>query len=258
MNDLVSSYLPTPDYIPNYSTPNLSNLTNLDAVTPMNNNNNCDGAVIILDANESNVVEEHRQNEDYPMAYYDRPMNVDVSHDVIDYESQNNKFIQSRTMDGPDYMIVPSTTIVDPTDDILDLTNDEVEQMIDNNLIASQCLGGFTTTTTESEAQIGRGRINVVGNLMRSNFVAATIDVMDHISDVPQIDLADDDDSGGPSTSGDRLSQAKKRSGRPKGARKTSCEFEPTNFFFDVSTDFIIYFRRSYGQGQCVAIQVSN
>lgn len=232
MNDLVSNYLTTPDYMPNYATPSAYSLTNLDAVAQ---DANADG-VIVLDAivDEPMVdagVEQQRTADQFqfPIPFHDRSIDVDGAQNVIDYGFLNNKYIQPRTMmDGPDYMIVSSDGIIDTPDDILDLTNDEVDQIIDSTLIGAQCFDGFTEATHETVPQTHRARINVVGNLMRAEFANTcddgNHDEANHTPELPKIDVVcGDEDASVQSTTGDANSQAKKRSGRPKGARKT-CE----------------------------------
>lgn len=212
MNDLVSNYLTTPDYMPNYATPSTYSLTNLDVAAPATNS---DG-VIVLDANADGaaaVVEQQRNGEQPSIPY--------GGHHVIDYDFLSNKFIQPRTMDGPDYMLVSSDAIIDTADDILDLTTDEVDQ-----IIGSQCFDGFTQAAHDSTPQTNKARINVVGNLMRADFAAAVDDANDdevnHTAETPKLDLvrAADGDVCVQSTTRDAIGQAKKRSGRPKGARK--------------------------------------
>lgn len=222
MSDLVSNFLSTPEYMPNYATPGTYSLTNLDATTPETSA----ADIIVLDANVDEpaaAVEQQRNSDQYPMPFYDRP--VDSGQHVIDYDFLSNKFLQPRAMDGPDYMIVSSDAIIDTADDILDLTNDEVDQIIDNNFIGSQCFDGFTQAHHESTPQPSRGRINVVGNLMPADFVVddGSNNEVNHTVEVPKIDLVQgDDDVYVQSTTTDAYGQMRKRSGRPKGARKTS------------------------------------
>lgn len=204
MNDLVSNYLTTPEYMPNYATPSNYSLTNLDVAAPVTN---ADG-VIVLDAN------------------------VDSGQHVMDYDFLSNRFMQPRAMDGPDYMIGPSDAIIDTADDILDLTTDEVDQFIDNNLIGAQCFDGFTQSAHEPTPQTNKARINVVGNLMRADFATAAGDTShgeaNHVVEAPKMDAvcSTEDDACVQSTTSDANGQTKKRSGRPKGARKI-CKLNP-------------------------------
>lgn len=229
MNDLVSNYLTTPEYMPNYVTQSTYSLTNLDAVPPVPNT---DG-VIVLDANAEDTaaaVGQQRNGEEHPIQFHDRPMNVDSSHHEIDYDFLSNKFVQPRTMDGPDYMIVSSDAIIESADDILDLTNDEVDQIIDSNLIGSQCFDGFAQTAHEATPQPNKARINVVSNLMRADLASPVVEASqiesDYFTEVPKTDLvcATDGDAYVQSIPSDPNGQSKKRSGRPKGARK-SCKY---------------------------------
>lgn len=225
MNELVSNYLTTCEYMPNYATPSSFSLTNLETAASIANG---DDGVIVLDANadESTLVDQQRNSEQFPTSFYARSMNGDgaINSHVIDYDFLSNKFMQSREMDGPDYMIVSSDTIIDATDDILDLTNDEVDQIIDNNLIESQCFDGFGHVAHEPVTQPNKARINVVGNLMRAEFTTS-IDDTNHAADVRKMDLVCGvDEAFVQSTIADAFGQAKKRSGRPKGARKT-CKY---------------------------------
>lgn len=230
MNDLVSNYLTTPEYMTNYATPSTYSLTNLDATAPAANAN----GIIVLDTNvdESTAaaVDQQRTVEQFSMPFYERPMNADGSQHVIDHDFLSNKFNQSRPMDGQDYMIVSSEAIIDTADDILDLTNDEVDQIIDNHLAESQCFDGFAQTTHESMHQTNKARINVVGNLMRADFTTAADDLchdeVNHMVEEPKIDLVcANSDACVQSTTSDAYGQTKKRSGRPKGARKM-CKYK--------------------------------
>lgn len=60
------------------------------------------------------------------------------SDDYLDHDDGNhffgNKCMPMKALDNTDYMIVSSEEIID----ILDLTNDEVEQILDDNMISSQ------------------------------------------------------------------------------------------------------------------------
>lgn len=225
MNDLVSNLLTTPDYMPNYTTPSAYVCTGQESVASAVNVNE----VIVLDMNAKDATlvteQQHRNGEQLPMALHDRSTNVDSGHHVIDYDFMGNKLIPQRTMDGPEYMIVSSDGIIDAADDILDLTNDEVDQIIDHHLIGSQCFDGFPPVAHESTPQTNKARINVVGNLMRPDFTGAADDPapfsVDRTNEAPH--TTEDDACAQPPT-GDSNGHTKKRSGRPKGARKT-CKY---------------------------------
>lgn len=230
MNDLVSNYLTTPEYMPNYTTPNTYSLTNLDAASSVPNS----GEVIVLDAtvNESAVVEQQQSNEDQ-FPYFDRQTNVDGTQHVIDYDFVYNKFVQPRTMDGSDnmnYMIVSSEAV--PANDILDLTHDD-------HYI--ECFDEFPQPTQEPVPQMNKARINVVGNLMRTDFATEISNDGNHsdLNPMPGVDsVRHEDEACVQSTTSDTFGQSKKRSGRPKGARKT-CKFIPrSTFSIDFQTSF--------------------
>lgn len=272
MNDLVSNYLTTPDYMPNYVTPSAYSLTNLDAVAPVAD---ADG-VIVLDSNVDKpavavaAVDQQRNSDQFqfPMPFHDRSMNVDGAQNVTDYDFLNTKYIQPRTpMDGPDYLIVCSDEIIDKPYDTLDLTNDEVDQIIDSTLIGSQCFDGFTQATHEIVPQTHRARINVVGNLMRAEFANACDDENhDEVHHTPELlkthSVCGDDDTRVQSTTGDATSQAKKRSGRPKGARKT-CKYTrrapcTTHYQIICLCFFFSLFSRCHIEDELSPIQMSH
>lgn len=252
MNDLVSNYLTTPEYMPNYTTPNTYSLTNLDAASSMIN----PGEVIVLDAtvNEPVVVEQQQSNEEqFPMPYFDRSTNVDGTQHVIDYDFLcNNKFVQPRTMDGSDnmnFMIVSSEAV--PANDILDLTHDD-------HYI--ECFDEFPQSTQEPVPQMNKARINVVGNLMRTDFATEMLNDGNHseLNPMPGVDsIRYEDETCVQSTTSDTFGQSKKRSGRPKGARKT-CKFilRPTS-----SIDFQIFLcfrRRCHIKDERSSVQMSH
>lgn len=91
------------------------------------------------------------------------------SDDYLDHDDDNhcftNKCMPMKTLDNTDYMIVSSEAIID----ILDLTNDEVEQILDDNLISSQDFEMLNSPrlSQSSQSYNRMPRINLATNLTK-------------------------------------------------------------------------------------------
>lgn len=91
-----------------------------------------------------------------------------LSDDYLEQHDEGNHFFGNKCMpmkspfDSSDYMIVTSEEIID----ILDLTNDEVEQILDDNMISSQDFDTFNSPRlSQSMQQFNRvPRINFATN----------------------------------------------------------------------------------------------
>lgn len=154
------------------------------------------------------------------------------SDDYLEHDDGNhffgNKCMPLKTLDNTDYMIVSSEDI-----DILDLTNDEVEQILDDNMISTH---DFDTLNSPRSIQSFNRvpRINLATNLTKiaSPLMAEQEGKMIDMRplETPTINL----DTGNSSTEQDaetneitksitdQVSVVKKKSGRTKGARQIS------------------------------------
>lgn len=171
--------------------------------------------------------------------------NIDISgptssDDCLDHDDGNhffaNKCMPIKTLDNTDYMIVSSEEIID----ILDLTNDEVEQILDDNMISSQDFDTLNTPKLlQSAAPSNRvPRINFATNLTK----VASSSVNEHEEgkgfdmrplETPtnNLDTATDNIEIVPELTDTSnlitmpVSVTKKKSGRTKGARQISMFF---------------------------------
>lgn len=147
-----------------------------------------------------------------------------------------NKCMPMKTLDNTDYMIVSSEEIID----ILDLTNDEVEQILDDNMISTQDFDTLNSPRLSQSTSLTQPfnrvpRINLATNLKKVasptlmvEYEGKTIDMRS--LETPTINL----DTGNSSTEHDvdsiesaklitdQVSVVKKKSGRTKGARQIS------------------------------------
>lgn len=115
-------------------------------------------------------------------------------------DGEMNNFNDRNSSADSNYVVVTSQEIIHPTDDILDLTNDEVDQIIDNNL-PSQCFTEpFILPRTEDmesskDESMKKSTMDIV-EVLQNDFKE---------SEIPEATV-----------------EMKKRCGRPKGARRTS------------------------------------
>lgn len=168
------------------------------------------------------------------------------SDDYLDHNDGNhyftNKCMPMKSLDNTDYMIVSSEEIID----ILDLTNDEVEQILDDNMISTQDFDTLNSPRpSQSMQQFNRmPRINFATNLTKiasplmAEHEGKTIDMRP--LETPTIDL----DTNATETESTTLDTTKlitmmpmpvpmpapvqitkKKSGRTKGARQISMFF---------------------------------
>lgn len=92
-----------------------------------------------------------------------------TSDEYLDHDDGNhffaNKCMPMKALDNTDYMIVSSEAIID----ILDLTNDEVEQILDDNLISSQDFEMLNSPRLSQSSQPYNRipRINLATNLTK-------------------------------------------------------------------------------------------
>lgn len=177
-----------------------------------------------------------------------------ASDDYLDHDDGNNFFANKcmpmKTLDNTDYMIVSSEAIID----ILDLTNDEVEQILDDNLISSQDFEMLHSPRIAQPSQPCNRlpRINLATNLTKMNSLQHQIQEQ-HTGEgkinnmrsleTPTIDLVSVMPTTNPPTTDAvdvetddttklikvPVSVNKKKSGRTKGARQISMFF---NFVF--------------------------
>lgn len=161
------------------------------------------------------------------------PSDVYLDHDDGNHFF-GNKCMPMKAFDSTDYMIVSSEEIID----ILDLTNDEVEQILDDNLISSQDFDTLNSPrlSQSTTTQYNRvPRINLATNLTK---IASPLIVEPEDKGIdmrpletPTINLdttTEFDDAERPkSTDTTKLITmqvpiTKKKSGRTKGARQIS------------------------------------
>lgn len=168
----------------------------------------------------------------------------------------------AKTLDtNVDFMFVSPDEIIDPANVILDLTNDEVEQILDDNLISVQDLDVIGGATSRSAPEIQSckrlPRINIATNLTKA-FVDVTNEldgklsndsvVIDHILtiddghaddgllDAVAVDEVDVGSAADPCERSEAdTSVMKKKSGRTKGSRQLSkCFFLIVQLFIVV------------------------
>lgn len=248
VNDFVTNFsnetfLTATDYMTNYAGNSANsnyNLTNLETATaPLQNQHDANNIIVlnesIFDANQCE--RSNSTGNQFIVPTYDRhtieiyPNNNNNNTAISGYNNvcydehnfPNNKFMENKITDNSDFMFVSSDEIINcnPTDDILDLTNDEVEHIFDNNLITPQCFDAFDQKECLT-VQPTKARINVVGNLIKTIPTECSSDKDGMRSlETPQIDLVDDlsDEMD------DKITDVKKKGGRPKGARRTSKHF---------------------------------
>lgn len=170
------------------------------------------------------------------------PSDVYLDHDDGNHFF-TNKCMPMKTLDNTDYMIVSSEEIID----ILDLTNDEVEQMFDDNMISSQDFDTLNSPRLSQSTQYNRvPRINLATNLTK---IASPLIVEPEDKGIdmrpletPTINLDTTTTTGTdvdlPKTNNItklitmHVPITKKKSGRTKGARQISIYFYSFYFFF--------------------------
>lgn len=155
------------------------------------------------------------------------------SDDYLEHDDGNHFFgtkcMPMKTLDT-DYMIVSSEII-----DILDLTNDEVEQILDDNMISSQDFDTLGPRLSQSSVQpLNRlPRINFATNLTKvssplmGDYEGKTIDMRSLETPTINLDTANTEHDSEPIETAKLItdqvtSVTKKKSGRTKGARQIS------------------------------------
>lgn len=165
------------------------------------------------------------------------------SDDYLEHDDGNHFFgtkcMPMKALDT-DYMIVSSEEIID----ILDLTNDEVEQILDDNMISSQ---DFDTLNSPRLSQSTvqpfnrMPRINLATNLTKvasplmGDYEGKTIDMRSLETPTINLDITLTENEcetiEAAKLNTEPISVAKKKSGRTKGARQISKCFFPSTFF---------------------------
>lgn len=180
------------------------------------------------------------------------------SDDYLNHDDGNhffaNKCLPMKTFDNTDYMIVSEEII-----DILDLTNDEVEQILDDNMISSHDFDTLNSPRlTQSQIQIQQPptyssripRINLATNLTKApspiivnvtECEGKTIDMrpletptinLDAAAAAADIECVTGDTGKVATTAVSApLLVTKKKSGRTKGARQISMQYCPIYSF---------------------------
>lgn len=253
------------EYLTNYSSNSNANyaLTNLDVNTQNYTNAN---SVIILDSavdenvcnetqlerqlcnsilnnipcssnsqNMMNIYDSIRVSESYQNTHTNSNLNITTNCD-FPWDDSNHlfsgKFMPAKALDNSDYMIVSSEEIIDTPDVILDLTNDEVEQILDDSLISAHDLDPFNASRHSFTPCNRLPRINVVANLTKYPDQMMGEDLMSDKTidtrplETPIINLESIEGCETPEAV-ETISltvalPAKKKSGRTKGARQIS------------------------------------
>lgn len=184
----------------------------------------------------------------YPMNHSNMNMNMNInmnlSDDYLNHDGNNfigNKCMPIKALDNTDYMIVSSEEIID----ILDLTNDEVEQILDDNMISTQdfdALNSPRLSQTTSQPYNRLPRINLATNLTKvasspseniGEYGGKSIDMRP--LETPTINLDSMTATNNSDTDAETIdtiklitmpvSVTRKKSGRTKGARQISMSF---------------------------------
>lgn len=258
-------------------------LTNTTEYYNNNNNNNSSYALTNLDANVQNYVDSNNIMEftdDFNQTQHDRTINCNSSLNqnsgqsvmtphtletfIINHSNLNeatnsdgylnhddyfygNKFAPMKTIENTaDYMFVSSEEIIDTANVILDLTNDEVEQILDDNFSTQVFDSIGASNTLQSSTQCNRTpKINIATNLTKTIMSPLIINdnngkLMDIRSlETPTINLdaigtMDIESVSSSEAITMNVPIAKKKSGRTKGARQISmyCS-SSSNIFMD-------------------------
>lgn len=159
------------------------------------------------------------------------PINSDAYLNHDDYFYGSNKFGQTRTLENSaDYVFVSSEEIIDNV--ILDLTNDEVEQILDDNLISTHDFDSISGSNSLHQCN-RTPKINIATNLTKtfspiihendgklSEFRSLETPTINLDAAVLDIESISSEASTTPNLQ--TIPATKKKSGRTKGARQIS------------------------------------